>query len=148
MTLYIGVLIMKIFITYCSAKKNDPLRGTGKAVTPGELYVSGRVQGFIKKCEQAGVKWAVLSDLYGVWLPDERHQWYDKSPDEVSEEQYRGLLADFDQKLERYDQILFFYQPDSLHSLHRRLLQETCLKDRVAMFSDLRRIVNADYADC
>ena len=38
------------------------------------------------------VKWAIFSDYYGIWFADEKHQWYEKNPDTVTNEEYKKLL--------------------------------------------------------
>ncbi len=38
----------RIYITHCSAKKDDSLRGTKKKVTPDKLYTANLLQRFVK----------------------------------------------------------------------------------------------------
>ena len=61
---------MRIYITHCSARKNDALRKTGEKVTPDKLYTSPRIQRFMHACMDRKVQWAIFSDLYGMWFPD------------------------------------------------------------------------------
>ena len=127
---------MRIYITHCSATKDDSLKNTRKKVTPDKLYISpGRIRPFIDECIRTNVKWAIFSALYGVWFPHVKHEWYEKSPYEVSGGEFKLLLKDFDQKLQNYDEIWFYYNPGRFHSLYRRLLEETRLKDKVKLFS-------------
>ena len=127
---------MRIYITYCSETKDYSLKNTGKKVTPDKLYISPRrIRPFIYECIRTNVKWAIFSDLYGVWFPHVKHEWYEKSPYEVSEGEFKLLLKDFDQKLQKYDEIWFYYNPRFFHSLYRRLLKETRLKDKIKLFS-------------
>jgi len=132
---------MRIYITHCSAKKDDSLKHTGEKVTPDKLYTATFIQRFIKKCKEKNVNWAIFSDLYGVWFPNIKHEWYEKNPDTVTEQEFRNLVNDFDQKLQNYDEIWFYYNPGRFHRLYKRLLQETKLKDRVRLFTHLREIV-------
>lgn len=76
---------MKIYITHCSAKKDDSLKNTGRKVTPDKLYIATPTQRFMNKCKEKKVNWAIFSDLYGVWFPDIEHEWYEKDPDTVTE---------------------------------------------------------------
>lgn len=131
---------MKIYITHCSAKKDDSLKHIGKKVTPDKLYKSKRIQRFIQECKKKQVEWAIFSDLYGVWFPQVKHGWYEKPPDAVTEQEFRKLLTDFDQKLASYSEIWFYYNPGRFHRLYKRLLQETRLKDRVRMFTRVKEI--------
>jgi len=133
---------MRIYITYCSAQKNDALKSTGIEVTPDVLYLSKRrIQPFMETCKQKGVRWAIFSDLYGVWFSEEKHTWYDKSPDSVSEAEFKELLDNFDNRLAGYDEI-YFYRPSPIyfHSLYRRLLQETRLRERIRIISSIYEI--------
>ena len=130
----------RIYITHCSAKKNDSLRDSNKYVTPDELYTSRRIQLFMNRCKEKNVEWAIFSDLYGVWFPYEKHEWYEKHPSKVTEEEFKILLENFDQKLKDYDEIWFYYNPGRFHSLYRRLLRETKLKDRIKLFNHVNEI--------
>ena len=133
---------MKIYITYCSGKKDDSLKGKGIEVTPDRLYLSKRrIQPFISACKSKGVNWAIFSDLYGIWFPEEKHAWYEKSPDEVSETEFKDLLSDFDEKLSEYEEICFYRpSPVMFHSLYKRLLKESKMNERIKIISSFSQI--------
>ena len=131
---------VRIYITHCSAKKDDSLKNTDKKVTPDKLYAATPTKRFMKKCMEKKVSWAIFSDLYGVWFPDVKHQWYDKHPNEVTEQEYIALITDFDKKLQKYDEIWFYYNPGRSHRLYTRLLREVKLKDRVKRFTHIEEI--------
>ena len=86
------------------------------------------------------MNWAIFSDLYGVWFPNVEHEWYEKDPDTVTEEEFQNLLDDFDDKLQEYDEVWFYYNPGRFHSLYKRLLQEMRLRDRVRRFTHVTEI--------
>ena len=130
----------RIYLTHCSKKKDDSLKGTGKKVTPDRLYTATPIQRFIKRCKEKGVEWAIFSDKYGVVFPDQKIEWYDKPPSKVTEQEFRRLLNDFDQKLAPYDEIWFYHNPGRFHPLYRRLLTETKLRDRIRLFTHLKDI--------
>lgn len=132
--------VKRIYITHCSAKKDDSLRNTRKNVTPDKLYTANPIQRFMSKCKEKKVEWAIFSDLYGVWFPNVEREWYEKDPDEVTEEEFRKLLEDFDEKLATYDEIWFYHNPGRFHPLYQRLLRETKLKDRVKLFTHIKEI--------
>lgn len=132
---------MRIYITHCSAKKDNSLKNNGKKVTTDKLYTATLTQRFISKCKEKKVNWAIFSDLYGVWFPNIKHEWYEKDPDTVTEQEFRDLVNDFDQKFLNYDEIWFYYNPRRFHPLYERLLQETRLKDKVKRFTHIREIV-------
>lgn len=132
---------MRIYITHCSAKKDDSLKHTGKKVTQDKLYTATPTQRFMNKCKDEQVKWAIFSDLYGVWFPNVYHEWYEKDPDTVTEQEFENLVNDFDQKLREYDEILFYYNSGRFHPLYERLLQETNLRYKVKRFTHIREIV-------
>lgn len=131
---------MRIYVTHCTARKDDSLRGTGLRVAPDRLYRGKFIEAFRRMCRQKGVEWAIFSDLYGVWLPCEKHEWYEKHPSRVGEQEYQKLLRDFKRKLCEYDDICFYRNPSRVHKLHKRLLRETGLRDRITEISSVKRI--------
>ena len=131
----------RIYITHCSAKKDNSLRYTGKKVAPDMLYMATPIQRFMNKCKENEVEWAIFSDLYGTWFPDIEHEWYEKDPDTITEQEFENLLDDFDQKLQGYDEIWFYYNPGRFHPLYKILLERTKLKDKVRQFTHIREII-------
>ena len=133
---------MRIYLTYCSARKLSSLKGTGKKVTPDKLYISSRIRRFMRRCRTQGVRWAIFSDRYGVYFPTDKHDWYEKPPSDVNEEEYSVLVRDFDRKLKRYVEIWFYYHPARFHRLYKRLLRQCRLRRRVKRFTRLSEIVS------
>jgi hypothetical protein len=131
---------LRIYVTHCGAKKDDFLIDSNKRVTPDELYTGTRIKRFMLTCKQNRVRWAVFSDLYGVWFPDQKHSWYDKALDEVSESEFKDLVADFDRKLHGFDEIWFYYNPSRFHRLYDRLITDSRLRDKITRFTHLRQI--------
>jgi hypothetical protein len=115
----------QVFFTFCSAKKNDYLAQSGEEVTPDVLYTSQRVQSFIARCKAKRVRWAIFSDEYGVWFPEMKHKWYERSPDDALPV-FPRLLADFDQKMKDFDVIHFCPGAGGprIHRLYRKLVQQ------------------------
>jgi hypothetical protein len=130
---------MRIYITHCCAKKNDSLKYTGTEVFPEQLYIATPTKRFIRRCKDKQVKWAIFSDLYGVWFPDVRHQWYEKNPDKVTEEEFNHLLWDFEEKLTGYEEIWFYHNPGRFHKLYKRLVVTTKLTN-IHMFSHIDEV--------
>ena len=97
----------------------------------------------MKACKSKGVRWAIFSDLYGVWFPNVKHAWYEKSPGKVSETEFTKLILDFDEKLEKYDEIWFYHSPTRFHSLYRRLRTESRLREKVRKFTHISEIQTA-----
>ena len=133
-------MMKKIYLTHCSKTKDNSLENSGVAVLPEELYQSKVIQRFIKRCQKQKVEWAIFSDLYGVWLSGERHEWYEKNPSKVSNEEFQRLVTNFDQRLKDYDVIYFYHNPGRFHSLYKRLIKESALKDKIKMISHLSDI--------
>ena len=98
------------------------------------------IQRFIKRCQEQKVEWAIFSDLYGVWFSGERHEWYEKDPSKVSDEEFQRLVTNFDQRLKDYDVIYFYNNPGRFHSLYKRLIKKSTLKDKIKMISHLSDI--------
>ena len=133
---------MKIYITYCSDKKDNTLKDSGIEVTPDVLYVSkSRIKPFMETCKRRGVNWAIFSDLYGIWFSDEKHPWYEKPPGDVTECEFKELLENFDTRLEPFEEIVFYRpNPFRFHSLYKRLLDETKLKERIRIIPSIHEI--------
>jgi len=132
---------MRIYVTHCSATKDDSLKYSGEKVTPDRLYTASPTQRFMNKCKEKQVKWVILSDLYGIWFPHERHEWYDKHPDTVTDEEEEDLVRNFEEKLSSYDEIGFYYNPGRIHPLYLRILDKVKLKDKIFRFTYKDEIV-------
>jgi len=132
---------MRIYVTHCSAKKDNSLKGTGKKVTPDRLYTATPLQRFMSRCKEKKVRWAIFSDKYGVWFPHEEHEWYEKDPDSVTEQEFKNLVKNFDEKLGKYDEIYFYHNPGRFHPLYGKLLKETKVKGKVTLFSHIDEIL-------
>jgi len=134
----------KIYLTHCSAKKNDAPRGTGRKVTPDLLYSATPTRRFMERCERKRGQWAIFSDHYGVWLAKEEREWYGDDvgdPNRVTEERFWRLVDNFDERLADFDVIYFYHNPGRFHPIYKRLLDETRLKSRVVLITHLREIM-------
>jgi len=131
----------RIFVTHCSAKKDKRYKGTGESIGPDLLYTSKPIQRFMNRCKARGVRWAIFSDLYGVWFPEVTHEWYEKAPETVTEAEFLSLLRDFDVKLNPYSSILFYHNPGRFHPLYARLLECSQLKGCVKTITHWWEIV-------
>ena len=131
---------MRIYLTHCSSAKDSSLKGSGKSVTPGILYTSQHIQRFMNRCKERNVEWAIFSDLYDVWSPSVKHEWYEKNPDKVSEEEFQHLLKNFNEKLQNYDEIYFYYNPGRFHRLYKSLIEKSTLNSRIQLISHLSDI--------
>ena len=131
---------MRIYLTHCCAEKDPALKDTGKAVTPDKLYMATPIRRFMDECKRCNVRWAIFSDLYGVWFPQVTHEWYEKNPDTLTEAEFEALRKNFDEQLSTFSEIRFYHEPGDLHPFHRRLLRETTLAEKVTLFTDLSEI--------
>jgi len=109
---------LRIYLTHCSAKKDNKLKNSKIQVTPDKLYKSTKLLGFVKKCKDANASWAIFSDKYGIWFPTERHEWYERDPNSVTEIEFKELLENFQKKLDCFDEIFFYYNPGRFHPLY------------------------------
>ncbi|PCH65568.1 MAG: hypothetical protein COC01_09540 [Bacteroidetes bacterium] len=131
---------MRIYLTHCTGIKDNKLKETGIEVTPDHLYTSIPIQKFIEKCMIKKVNWAIFSDHYGVWFPTIKHKWYDKPPDDVSDNEFKNLLNNFDQNLKEYNEIWFYNNPAWMHALYKKLLKKSRLNGKIKEFTHLREI--------
>ncbi len=99
---------MRIYITHCSGRKDDSLKRTRKQVTPDKLYMARWIQRFMTTCKKKRVRWAIFSDSYGVWFPEEQHCWYNKHPKKIGEQERAMFVRDFNRRLRHYDEIWFY----------------------------------------
>jgi hypothetical protein len=107
------------------------LKGIDREVPPNKLYTSPRIKRFMNSCKEKRVNWAIFSDIYGVWFPWVKHQWYEKDPDTVTEDEFNKLVDDFEEELQDYDEIWFYHNPRFFHSLYRRLLETVDLRQKL-----------------
>jgi hypothetical protein len=135
----------KIFITHCSAKKNEALKG--KVVTVQELYTGQRIQAFMRRCLWAAVEWGILSDKYGIVFPGEAIEYYELHPDQLTHPQIRQLIQNFVERLGVYDEILFYHNPPRFHRVYRYILDQAQKQfraqkssTRIILFSKLDNI--------
>jgi len=62
-------------------------------------------------CKDKNVNWAIFSDKYGVWFSHEKHNWYEESPNDVTESEFQVLLENIDSSLKDFVEIIF-YRPN------------------------------------
>ena len=132
---------MRIYLTHCTGIKDDRLKVAGQSVCPDELYASIPLQRVVARCQKQKAQWAIFSDLYGIWHPHQKHRWYDKHPDTVTEEELQQLIRDFDKDLKDFSEIWFYNNPSWFHILYRTLVKSSSLSNRITLFSRLKEIV-------
>lgn len=128
---------MRFYLTHCSKEKASYLKGTDIAVTPDQLYTNPEIQQFMSRCREQKVNWGILSDLYGVYLSNESHIWYEKHPDTVTLQEEDVVIEDFNQKLGSYQEICFYIRPETFHPFYERVLKKTLLANKVWTFQSL-----------
>ncbi|MDA4128228.1 MAG: hypothetical protein OK422_01995 [Thaumarchaeota archaeon] len=89
---------------------------------------------------KARVSWAILSDKYGVWFPDEQHVYYEKKPDDVTNREFELLKRSFNDSLKNYREIWFYYDAGNFHPIFKRVVEETDLRQRIHKFNSLKQI--------
>jgi len=114
-----------LYLTHCTYKKDNKLQRTGEIVSPDRLYTGVKINRFINRCKQVGVKWAIFSDLYGVWFPYEKHGYYEKHPSEVTDSEFRELLQASIDRLKKYDAVYFYgnHKSHYFHGLYKKLIR-------------------------
>ena len=131
---------MRIYLTHCSKDKSPQAKASGEKLPPDQLYTDKGLQEFIAACKIASANWAILSDHYGVFSPDETHEYYEKPPASVTPEEETKLIDQFTRRLRRFQEIWFYIRPATFHPLYERILMHSALADRVHIFSDLGEI--------
>lgn len=120
---------MNLYITHCTYKKDNSLKDNDIEITPDKLYVGEKIQGFMKKCKECNVSWAIFSDFYGVWFSDIKHKWYPNdvgNPNNVTAQKFCELVKESEEKLKEFDKIYFYanYKSPRFHSFYKKLIEE------------------------
>lgn len=113
-----------LYFTHCCAKKDNSLKGTGKKVSPLELYKATVTHRFMKRCIEVGVEWAIFSDKYAFVFPDARILWYEKHPSTLTYTEKKELFNKAFEVLKDYNLAYFYYNPGRLHTFYRELVDE------------------------
>lgn len=130
----------RIYVTHCSAKKDDTLKETNTEVTPDMLYKSTPIQRFMKSCKSKAVSWAIFSDKYGIWLSEDKHKWYEKDPNKVTDDEFNRLVDNFNKSLGNFGEIWFYHNPGRFHRLYKKLLDKTSLRAKIRLFTHIKDI--------
>ncbi len=128
-----------LYFTHCCAKKDNSLRGTGKKVSPMELYQATPTQRFMRRCAEAGVEWAIFSDKYAFVFPDDRIPWYEKHPSTLTLTEKNRLFHNALEVLKNYHLAYFYYNPGRLHPFYRELVDKMRRRG-----NDIREITHLD----
>lgn len=145
---------MKLFLTYCSWQKDDSIKNKPVLVGPDQLYTSERLQIFVKACTAANADWAIFSDKYGIWFPNEKKAWYDKSPDSVTPQELSRIVSNSVKSLEKY-QVYFFGDSNDpkFHPLYKEYIHRleangitVTVFDDLDIISELNTISGQEYS--
>ena len=131
---------MRIYLTHCSKEKSPQAKVSGVSLPPDLLYMDLGLQQFVSACKSVGAAWAILSDHYGVFSPDETHAYYEKPPAAVTPEEEAILINQLNKRLEGFDEIWFYVRPAAFHPLYERILMRSALSRRVHLFTDLEEV--------
>lgn len=95
-----------IWTTSCSKTKNN-----GNIGVPKDFYLGKTNKIFYKYVEKAGLKYGVLSDKYGIHMSNEKLDYYDIHPSNLSDIDKRILGSKIQEKIEKYkfDGLVFYY---------------------------------------
>jgi len=131
---------MRIYLTHCSKEKSATAKASGLPLPPDELYTEDGIQVFMNACKSRGADWAILSDNYGVFFPNEKHAYYEKPPASITPEEEAVIIAQFNERLAGYDEIWFYVRPATFHPFYERVLKASALADRVRLFEKIGEI--------
>ena len=110
---------------------------TGISLSPEEMYIEPDIQNFFSFCISRSFPFGVLSDLYGIWLSPAKKQWYEKSPDTVTEEEKIEILRIFDTELERFSEIVFLVRPKTFHPFYDFVLTHSRHANKIRRITEL-----------
>ena len=74
-------------------------------------------------------------------VPEEKHEWYEKDPDTVSEQEFMQLIKNFNERLAEFDEIWFYYNPGRFHPVYARLLKGVKVKAKITLFTHKNQII-------
>lgn len=131
---------MRIYLTHCSKDKSLLAKKSGERMTPDQLYTDLGLQAFIRRCREVNSPWAILSDYYGVFFPDEQHEYYEKPPSTVTHEEEKAIAENFHTRLSTFDEIGFFVRKDTFHPFYEKVIRNGPLAERVILIYDLESI--------
>ncbi len=131
---------MRIYLTHCSKEKSLTAKEIGLKLPPDQLYTDESLVAFMERCKSSGVAWAVLSDRFGVFLPTDQHEYYEKHPGTVTEEEENIIRLDLEKKLDAYQEVWFYVRPATIHPFYERVLRDSNLHPRLTFFSDLNQV--------
>ncbi len=102
------------------------MKRSGEKVSPDKLYTGVKISRFINRCKKLNVNWAIFSDLYGIWFPNEKHRYYEKHPSKVTDNEFTTLLQASKEKLKNYETVYFYgnHKSHYFHGLYKKLIQE------------------------
>lgn len=131
---------MRIYLTHCSKNKSLEAKASGEKLPPDQLYTDAALQEFIAACKSTGADWVILSDHYGVFSPDDAHEYYEKTPASVTPEEETIIVDQLNQRLKDYEEIWFYVRPETVHPLYERILMHSTLSRRVHLFGNLGEV--------
>jgi len=131
---------VRIYLTHCSKDKSQLAKKSREKMTPDQLYTDPGLQAFIHRCREVNSHWAILSDFYGVFFPDEQHEYYEKPPSDVTPEEEQAITENFQARLSIFDEIGFYVRKDTFHPFYERVIRNGPLAERIIMIYDLESI--------
>ncbi len=131
---------MIIYLTHCSKDKSLQAKESGGRLPPDKLYTDPGLLAFIQRCRQTESHWAILSDKFGVFFPWESHEYYEKPPASVTQDEENAIMNDLHTRLSEYGEIRFFIRRETFHPFYERVLMKGELAGRVIFFEDLEQI--------
>jgi hypothetical protein len=133
-------LTKRIYLSHCAKDKSPLAKTTGAKMTPDKLYTDVGLMAFMETCKKAGMDWAILSDRYGIYFAYDEHEYYEKHPDTVTEEEEKQITRSFEEKLTGFDEIWFYIRPATFHPFYERVISTNSLSMRVKFFESLAQI--------
>lgn len=112
----------RLHITHCSESKNPDFRNTNDSTTPDVMYISDRIKSFFRDVKGSDLPWAIFSDKYGFVFPATKIQWYDLSPDAVTDADIDQFVDEACDKLSKYEKIVYYADEKPIHRTYQQLI--------------------------
>lgn len=113
-----------LLVTNCSKTKGT----VGDKAIPEDFYKGVTPQLLINFGKRNKLNWAIMSDLYGIYYPEEKLAFYDIGPDQVKEPKELGKLIGSRALERKYTRVIYYCSSPLRARPYIRFLSHSGLK--------------------